>query len=150
MTMPNAPQLALLGSGLFLVAGLVGGLWKYLEIRASASAEAPLYVDVFHRSCLMYAFACLVLLEFARLSAWSAAVNRLAVLIPVLFFALAVLSYAVHGLLRDTDNQLRRPHRVGARQLPNAAVSALVWSTVVGELGGFLVLFAGASKAMFP
>jgi hypothetical protein len=29
------------------------------------------------------------------------------------YFAIAVFGFAVHGALRDTDNQLERPHRLG-------------------------------------
>ena len=144
----NAANLAVLCSGLFFITGLLGGVWKYHGIRRSPDAQAPVYVDIFHRAALLYAFACLVLAEFARLSQWPESVNRMAVLVPVVFFALAVFSYAVHGLLRDTDNQLQRPHRLGSTRITNAAMSFLVWGTVVGELGGFLVLFAGAIEAM--
>jgi len=38
------------------------------------------------------------------------------------FFAAAVLGYVIHGALRDTDNQLARPHRLGTRTVSPAAV----------------------------
>ena len=64
----------------------------------SAEGQAPAYVDICHRAALMYAFACLVLAEFAQLSEWSAGVNLAAVALPVVFFGAAVGSYAVHGI----------------------------------------------------
>jgi hypothetical protein len=96
----------------------------------------------------MYAFACLVLAEFAELSVWSATVNTLAVVTPIVFFASAVLLYAIHGALRDTDNMLARPHRLGQGTLPGSLVSIYIYLLALGELGGFLVLFVGAVRGV--
>jgi hypothetical protein len=139
----TAVQLAQLGCGGFFITGLSTGIWKYRCIITSPDARAPVYVDICHRTSLMYAFACLVLAEFAHLSAWPDWVNAAAVGVLVAFFASAVLSYAVHGVLRDTDNQLQRPHRLGRAQLPGAAVAAYMTSLIIGEVGAFLVLFTG-------
>ncbi len=140
----SAVQLAQLGCGAFFMIGLITGVWKFRDMAASAEGQAHVYVDICHRAALMYAFACLVLAEFARLSAWPAGVNLAAVALPLVFFAAAVASYALHGLLRDTDNQLRRPHRIGKRPLHGGAVSAFVYLLAIGEIGGFAVLLAGS------
>ena len=121
---------------------LTGG-GKYAHIARSADASAPTYVDICHRSALMYAFACLVLQQLAMHSRWSHTVNLLAVAIPIFFFATAVANYAIHGWLNDTDNQLRRPHRLGKRTLPSGVVRAYMTMLAVGEIGGLLVLLAG-------
>jgi hypothetical protein len=142
--MIGAIQLAQLASGALFLVGLVTGVWKYRGMIRDAEGQAPAYVDICHRAALMYAFACLVLAEFARLSIWPDAVNRLAVAIPVAFFVMAVASYAVHGLLGDTDNQLRRPHRLGKRQVHGVAITAFIYALIIGEIGGFLVLFSGS------
>ncbi len=144
----SAVDLARLSCGAFFLTGLVTGIWKYRRIATSPIAAAPAYVDICHRAALMYSFACLVLVEFARLSAWSDSVNRLAVAGPVLFFALAVLSYAVHGILADTDNQLARPHRLGNGSVHPAAMSAFIYALAVFEIGGFAVLFAGYLRGL--
>jgi hypothetical protein len=91
----------------------------------------------------MYSFACLVLAEFARRSVFSATVNAWATAIPIIFFALAILTYAAHGWLNDTDNQLRPPHRLGKREISGSFVRGYMVALYVGEIGGFLVLFAG-------
>ena len=100
-------------------------------------------MDTAHRASLMYAFACLVLERFAALSVWPEWVNVLAVLASVLFFALAVGSYIVHGALQDTRNQLRKPHSFGPVYMPAWMMTTFMWTLVVAEIGGFLVLFAG-------
>ncbi len=140
---------ALVAAGLFFLSGLVTGAWKYRWMIATEQAEAPYYVNIAHRTSLLYSFACLLLGTFAQFSAWSGKVNLVAVAVPVLLFAGAVTSYVVHGLLRDTDNQLRRPHRLGSRQLPTSLIRLAMAAVILGETGGFLVLFAGVLAALF-
>lgn len=144
-----AADLARLACGGLFLTGLGTGLWKYRAMITSADGTAPVYVDICHRASLMYAFACLVLVEFARVSAWPNSVNLLAVAFPVLFFALAVAGYAVHGTLNDTDNQLRRPHRLGRRSVHGGAISLFIYALALGEIGGFLVLLAGYASALW-
>lgn len=143
----TAVDLAQLSCGLFFLTGLSTGAWKYRCMTRSPDGIAPTYVDICHRAALMYAFACLVLLEFARGSAWPEAVNLMAVAAPVAFFALAVASYAIHALLGDTDNQMRRPHMLGRRRVHSRLMDGFVYALTIGEIGGFAVLFAGVLAA---
>ena len=146
--MEPALKLALVSCGLFFLTGLLTGVWKYVCIARSPDAQAPAYVDICHRASLLYSFACLVLAKFVELSVWSATVDFWATLALVAFFAQAIVMYAVHGWLRDTDNQLRRPHVLGSRKLPNAVVSGSMWMLVAGEVGGFVVLLLGALQTL--
>lgn len=141
--MLTAVQIAQLGCGGFFTTGLLTGVWKYRCMMTSPTATAPVYVDVCHRTALMYAFACLVLAEFASLSIWPEIVNLWAVAVPLLFFSSAVISYGIHGVLRDTENQLQRPHMLGKRQLHGRLITGYMTFLIVGEVSGFLVLFAG-------
>ena len=143
----TADQWALWGCGIFFLVGLLTGAWKYVQVANSEKARAHYYVDIAHRASLMYAFACLVLERFASLSVWPEWVNVLAVLASVLFFALAVGSYILHGALKDTRNQLQKPHTFGSGFLPAWMMTAFMWALVAGEIGGFLVLFAGFAAA---
>jgi len=144
----NAVQLAHLNCGLFFITGLLTGVWKYRCIMRSPEAKAPVYVDICHRTALMYSFACLVLAEFAKLSVWSDRVNFWAVLVPVLFFAAAVATYALHGLLKDTDNQFQRPHVLGPMKIHGGLIGLFMTLLSAGEIGGFLLLFAGFIKGL--
>ena len=143
-----AAQLALISAGFFFLSGLLTGVWKYRGITRSPLATAPVYVDICHRASLMYSFACLVLMEFAQRSAWSPTINLFATAAPIAYFAIAIGSYALHGLLRDTDNQLARPHRLGSTAIPAPLMAAFFWSLVIAEIGGFLVLFSGYLKTV--
>ena len=139
----TAPIFALISAGLFLLVGMLTGIWKYSHMMRRADATAPVYVDICHRTALMYAFACIVLQQLALHSAWSSAVNLIATVGPIVFFASAVFGYAVHGYLQDTDNQLARPHRLGKRTLPSGLIKGYMWFLIAAEIGGTGVLVAG-------
>jgi len=144
-----ATLVALTSAGLFFLSGLLTGIWKARWMMTAPDATAPYYVDIAHRTSLLYSFACLLLATFAQFSAWSDGVNTWAVVVPVVFFAGAVASYVTHGVLRDTDNQLRRPYRLGAREMPAGLMKAAMAGIVIGEIGGFCVLFAGFLASAF-
>lgn len=139
----NALSLCLTGAGGFFLVGLLCGAWKYLHIRRSPEVRAPLYVDLAHRSALMYAFANVLLARFVEHSRWSNRGNLAAAIVLQVFFASSVLGYVVHGVLRDTDNQFRRPHRLGAATIPDAAMTGFMLALIGAELAAFSMLFAG-------
>ncbi len=139
----NAADLCLLAAGLFFLNGLVAGIWKYRCIAGSAEAQSPVYVDIAHRSSLLYAFAAILMREFVPYSPVSPGLTVWVVAVPLLFFASAILSYMIHGWLRDTDNQLRRPHVLGRREVPAAQVQVYMLALILGEVGGFAVLLYG-------
>lgn len=139
-----AAHFALVSAGLFLFVGMITGWWKYRHMMQSPDALAPAYVDICHRTALMYSFACIVLQQLALQSRWPDAVNISAVVVPILFFASAVAGYAMHGWLRDTDNQLRRPHKVGNKTVPSVVIRVYMFALAIGQIGGLTVLLAGA------
>ncbi len=144
MTLQPAAALAVLSAGGLLLTGMVTGVWKYASILNSPQHRAHRYVDIAHNASLMYSFAALVLAALAQCSTWPDAVNRLAVAVNVLFFVAAIGTYVVHGWLRDTDNQLRPPHRVGPVPLPKGVLHGFMGLLMLGEIGGVLVLLVGA------
>lgn len=143
-----AVRLSLLSAGVFFLTGLLTGVWKYWHIARTENAQAPAYVDIAHRASLLYSFAAMLLAQFAALSAFSAQTNLWAAGVPLALFAAAIAGYVVHGFLNDTDNQLRRPHKVGALALPKNALLAFMLLLMAGEIGGFVVLFAGMLKTL--
>jgi len=147
--MDLASKLTIVCCGLFFLTGLLTGVWKYACIASSESATAPVYVDVAHRASLLYAFASLVVLQFLQLSPFGPALNLLCALAPQVFFALAIATYVIHGALRDTDNQLRAPHRLGDRTLPAWVIHGFMVALIAAELGGFGALFVGALFTLF-
>ncbi len=86
--------------GIFLLTGLISGVWKYYHIHSSKEAQAPVYVDIAHRTSLMYSFASLVLVKFVELSPYSETVTFWSAAAPIVFFALAISTYVIHGILK--------------------------------------------------
>ena len=139
----TATAFCLTAAAAFFLAGLAAGVWKYLCIATTTEARAPLYVDTAHRASLLYAFACGLLAQLVAHSAWSNTTNLAAAVVLVVFFAAAVLGYVVHGALRDTDNQLARPHRLGTGTVSPAAMVTFMVALMVAEIGGFTLIFVG-------
>jgi len=130
-------------AGAFFLVGLLAGIWKYHAIATTIEARAPVYVDVAHRAALQYAFACALMAELAARGAWSNATNLAASIVVIVFFASAVAGYLVHGALRDTDNQLRRPHVLGRRTIPPGVIRGFMMLLATAEVAGFAVLLTG-------
>jgi hypothetical protein len=83
-----------------------------------------------------------------ELSELPAAIELLALASLIGFFLFAVFGYALHGWLEDTDNQLRRPHRLGRTELSPVIVQGSMIALVLAEIGGFVVLAVGVIAAL--
>ena len=145
--MEPAEKLAVFAAGIFFLNALLTGAWKYLQIRSSPDAKAHFYVDTAHQASLLYSFAALLLARFAELSNLSVTLELWGVALPVVFFAGAIASYMVHGALRDTDNQLRRPHVMGNGTTSPEMMMGFMTTLILAEVGGFLILFWGFIQA---
>lgn len=133
----TASRIALGASGLFFMAGLLTGVWKFRCMKSHPKAEAPNYVNIAHRSALMYAFAAQLLAVFAALSVFASIVNITAVAVLLFFFAISILNYVRLGLTTTTDNCLR--------DSPNPAKDHAILNVLsVAEIGGFGILLVGA------
>jgi len=127
-------KITLLAAGLIFLLALVLGVWKYRQIMVSEDHRAHPYVDIAHRAALLYSFATLLIAVFVELSAWPAWVNLTAAMVAVFFFVGAIVVYIVHGARRDTVNQF---------DPPVAGTGASMTLLILGEIGGFAVVFAG-------
>jgi hypothetical protein len=144
-----ATKLGILFSGIFLWVGMLTGVWKYLQIRKSAQSRAHYYVDIAHRSSLLYAPATLILAVMAEISALNDQINLLAISVNIGFFSFSILSYILHGFLQDTTNQFRAPHQIGRFHLSKILMTLAMLALVIAELGGTIVLLWGTYLGMF-
>ncbi len=135
----DAYSLALIASATFFLAGLVLGVWKFRGMATSADGLAHPYIDTAHRAALMYAFATVMIAVFIQVSQLSAQLELFAVSLLVAYFAIAIMTYVVHGWKKDTDNQVRNM---------GAAANVFMWSLVAAEIGGFLIIFYGLVTAL--
>jgi phosphatidylglycerophosphate synthase len=127
-------KITLLAAGLIFLLALALGVWKYRQIAVSEDHRAHPYVDIAHRAALLYSFATLLVAVFVALSAWPAWVNLTAAMVVVFFFVAAIAGYMWHGARRDTENQFEHHTR---------ELKVSMGLLIVGEIGGFAVLFAG-------
>jgi|SRR5271166_1827557 len=127
-------KITLAAAGLIFLLALVLGVWKYRQIVVAENHRAHPYVDIAHRAALLYSFATLLIAIFVELSAWPAWVNLTAAMVVVLFFVGAIVGYIIHGVRRDTENQFDPPAR---------GTGVFMALLILGEIGGFAVVFAG-------
>ncbi|MFW1754733.1 hypothetical protein [Acinetobacter wanghuae] len=149
MEMSLAVKLAVIASGAYLWIGMLTGVWKYLQIARSPQARAHYYVDIAHRSSLLYAPASLILAVLAYYSLFDEWLNLLCVILNIAFFSFSIGAYILHGVLKDTTNQFKEPHQLGRFQLPRILMRLAMYALIIAELGGTGLLLLGAGLALF-
>jgi hypothetical protein len=127
-------KITLLAAGLIFLLALALGVWKYRQIVVAEDHRAHPYIDIAHRAALLYSFATALIAVFVELSVWPAWVNLTAAMVAVFFFVAAIGTYIEHGARRDTENQFEHPPR---------GTGLMMVLLIVGEIGGFAVIFAG-------
>lgn len=132
--MALAVKIALLFSGLFLLSGMVTGIWKYARIMSSPEHRAPVYVDIAHRASFFYSFASLVIAALVSFSPFNQTWQTVIVAIPLLYFTLTVAGYMREGVLNRTDNMFRER---------NFVTTWFMYGLIAGEIGGFLLILGG-------
>jgi hypothetical protein len=138
--MTLAVKIALLASGLFLLSGMLTGIWKYAKIMRSAEHRAPVYVDIAHRASFFYSFASLVIAKLIEFSPFSAAQQTVIVAVPLLYFILTVIGYIKEGFLDRTDNMFAER---------NFITVWFMYGLIAGEIGGFLLILGGFVYTQF-
>lgn len=142
-------KLAVIFSGIYLWVGMLTGVWKYVQISRSELARAHYYVDIAHRSSLLYAPASLILAVMAYCSSFQEIINLLCVMVNLVFFSFSIASYILHGWLKDTTNQFKQPHQLGNVHLPKTLLRLAMILLVIGEIFATGVLLLGMIKGLF-
>lgn len=133
--------IVLLAAGVMFLWALVLGVQKYSQILRSPDGHAHPYSDIAHRAALLYSFAYVLIAAMVAFGAWNAVVNLVCVAVLTVYFVQAVAGYMVHGLRKDTENQLGPPV---SRNIRVGMVTL-----IVGEIGAFAVLLAGYVQGQF-
>lgn len=149
MELTFSVKLGIIFSGVYLWIGMLTGVWKYLQMRKSAHSRAHYYVDIAHRSSLLYAPAALILAVMAYFSLWSEVVNLFCVFINVVFFSASIAAYIVHGFLQDTSNQFKVPHQLGRFHLAKWMMTGFMIALIIAELLGTAILIFGVMFTFF-
>jgi hypothetical protein len=138
--MNTAVKLSLLASGIFLLNGMLTGVWKYLKIMSSPESRAPVYVDIAHRASFFYSFAALVIAKLLEYSPFGENVQIVIAAFPLGYFLLTVAGYMKEGYLNRTENIF------GAR---NFVTTWFMYGLIAGEIGGFAFILGGFVYTQF-
>lgn len=133
-------KIALLASGLFLLSGMLTGVWKYAQIMQSAEHRAPVYVDIAHRASFFYSFACLVIAKLIEFSPFGQTAQVVIVAVPLLYFILSVAAYIREGFLNRTENMFAER---------NFVPGWFMYGLIAGEIGGLLLILGGFVYTQF-
>ena len=129
-----AVKISLLSSGLFLLLGMLIGIIKYKRMLTSPTHIAPVYIDIAHRTALLYSFAMLVVAKLLEYSPYSVMVQLIASGLIITFFALTVGGHLTHGLKNDTDNLFRER---------NFTTTWFMYALIAAHIGGLSVILWG-------
>ena len=127
-------KLSLLFSGLFLLLGMITGVWKYVCIMRSDEHKAPVYVDIAHRASFFYSFASLVIAALMLFSPFDPIVQIVIVAFPLFYFAIAVAAYIREGLKNETENMFEEK---------NFETTWVTYSLIAAEIGGMIFVLGG-------
>jgi hypothetical protein len=133
-------KFALLASGLFLLTGMITGVWKYAKIMSSAEHRAPVYVDIAHRASFFYAFASLIIAKLIEFSPFSEFWQTVIVAVPLLYFILTVIGYIKEGFVNRTENMFAERTFI---------TTWFMYGLIAGEIGGFALILGGFIYTQF-
>jgi hypothetical protein len=133
-------KIALLSSGLFLLSGMLTGVWKYAKIMSSPEHRAPVYVDIAHRASFFYSFASLVIAKLIEFSPFNHTWQTVIVAVPLLYFVLTVIGYINEGFRNRTENMFAGR---------NFITTWFMYGLIAGEIGGFLLILGGFIYSQF-
>lgn len=138
--MAFAVKIALLASGVFLLTGMLTGIWKYRAMMRSETHQAPAYVDIAHRASFLYSFAALVIAELVKYSPFSSDLQILIVAVPLVLFAMTIVQYLKLGWLNQEQTQFAER---------NFITTYFMYGLIAGEIGGVALLIFGFVYTQF-
>lgn len=127
-------KIAVLFSGLFLLIGMLTGVWKYALIMKSENHKAPIYVDIAHRNALLFSFACVVIAKLMEFSPFSPAIQMIITVIPLFYFSLTTINQIKEGAAGRNETIFKER---------NFSTTWFTYGLIVGEVGSVLLMIAG-------
>jgi hypothetical protein len=76
-------RITVFAAGLIFLLAVCLGIWKYRQMATNENHLAHPYVDIAHRSALLYSFAAILVAVFVGLSAWPTWLNLTAAMVVV-------------------------------------------------------------------
>lgn len=138
--MTLALKICLACSGIFLLTGMLAGVVKYRFMMAGPTHRAPVYINIAHRTAMLYSVAALVMAELLRYNPYPAAFQIVIAGIPLFCFATALAQYLRLGFQNTTDNQFSQ------RTL---TTTWGMYALIAGEIGGIAAILWGFLQTQF-
>lgn len=132
--MTLAVKISLLFAGLFLLNGMITGVWKYAKIMSSTEHRAPVYIDIAHRASFFYSFASLVIAKLLEFSPFSPNWQIVIAAFPLAYFLLTVAGYMKEGALDRTENIFSQR---------NFVTTWFMYGLIAAEIGGLVLILGG-------
>jgi hypothetical protein len=129
-------KILLLFAGLFLLSGMITGIWKYKRLLSSPEQNAPVYIDITHHSSFFYSFACLVIAKLIEYSPFSPGVRFVIAALPLVYFSATIIIYGAEGFLSQSESHVSGSGFV-TKWFMNGLVAAQIVSLIL-ILYGFI------------
>ncbi len=127
-------KILILFAGVFLLVGMLTGVWKYATIMKSEASKSSMYVDIAHRNALLFSFACLVMAKLMEFNPFSSAIQLTIVLIPLFYFSLTTINQIKEGLAGRTETIFKDR---------NFSTTWFTYGLIVGEVGSISLMIVG-------
>jgi hypothetical protein len=127
-------KLSILFAGLFLLIGMITGVWKYATIMKSENAKSSMYVDIAHRNALLFSFACIVIAKLMEFSPFSPAMQMVITAIPLFYFSLTTINQIKEGFAGRTETIFKER---------NFSTTWFTYGLVIGEVGSISLMIIG-------
>jgi hypothetical protein len=127
-------KLSILFAGLFLLMGMLTGVWKYAAIMKSENHKSSMYIDIAHRNALLFSFACIVIAKLMEFSPFSTTMQMVITLIPLFYFSLTTTNQIKQGFLGRTETIFKER---------NFSTTWFTYGLIIGEIGAILLMIIG-------
>ena len=129
-----AVKISILFAGLYLLIGMLTGVWKYAAIMKSENHKSSMYIDIAHRNALLFSFACLVIAKLMEFSPFSLVVQLVITLIPLFYFSLTTINQIKEGFSGRTETIFKER---------NFSTTWFMYGLIAGEIGSISLMVIG-------
>ena len=129
-----AVKISILFAGLYLLVGMLTGVWKYAAIMKSENHKSSMYIDIAHRNALLFSFACLVIAKLMEFSPFSPVIQLVITLIPLFYFSLTTINQIKEGFSGRTETIFKER---------NFSTTWFMYGLIAGEIGSISLMVIG-------
>ena len=129
-----AVKISILFAGLYLLIGMLTGVWKYAAMMQSENHKSSMYIDIAHRNALLFSFACLVIAKLMEFSPFSPVMQLVITLIPLFYFSLTTINQIKEGFSGRTETIFKER---------NFSTTWFMYGLIAGEIASISLMVIG-------